>query len=81
MDEQDEEYRREHQELLHLQSLLRNATERLEATDERISTSTGNELTHFQEKRAELEIVVQDLTDEIEKVRCLKLELWTINGH
>ena len=46
-----------------------------EATDERISTSTGNELTHFQRKRAELEILVQDLTDDIEKVRCLKLEL------
>ena len=75
LDEQDEEYRRDHQELLHLRSLLRDATERLEATDERISSSTGNELTHFQEKRAELEILVQDLTDEIEKVRCLKLEL------
>ena len=81
LDGQDEEYRGEHQELLHLQDLLRDATKRLEAIDKRISTSTGNELTHFQEKRAELEIFVQDLTDEIEKVRCFKLELWTINGH
>ena len=50
LEEQDEEYRRDHQELLHLQGLLRDATERLEATDERISIATGNELTHFQEK-------------------------------
>ena len=80
LEEQDEEYQRDHQELLHLQGLVRDATERLEATDERISNASGNELTHFQEKRAELEIAVQDLTDEIEQVRCLKLELWTING-
>ena len=80
LDEQDAEYRREHQELLHLQDRLRDATERLESTGEKISTSTGNELTHFQDKSAELEILVQDLTDEIEKVRFLKLELWTING-
>ena len=80
LEEQDEEYRRDHQEFLHLQGLLRDATERLEATDERISNASGNELTHFQGKRAELEIAVQDPTDEIEKVRCLKLELWTVNG-
>ena len=80
MDEQDEEYRREYQELLHLQDLLRDATERLESTDERISTSSGNERTHYQEKRAELETLVENLTTEIEKVRCLKLELWVING-
>ena len=42
LDEQDGEYRREHQELLHLQRLLRDAMERLEATDERISNATGN---------------------------------------
>ena len=67
LDEVDEEYRREHQKLLHLQSVLRDATEHLEAIDERISISTGNEFVHFQEKRAELEIFVQHLTDDIER--------------
>ena len=75
LEEQDEEYRRDHQELMHLQGFLRDATERLEATGERIFIATGNELAHFQDKRAEMEIVAQDLTDDIEKMRYLKLKL------
>ena len=51
-----------------------------EVTNGRIANSTGRELTHYQDKRAELEIWIQDLTDDIEKVRCLQFELWTING-
>ena len=39
--------------------------------NERIAYSTGNELTHYKDKRAKQKILIQKLTDDIEKVYCL----------
>lgn len=45
-----------------------------------LTSAFGNEFTHFQEKRVEHETLIDNLSTEIEMVRCLQLELWQING-
>ena len=52
----------------------------MEVINARITEASGNELTHYHEKRVEQETLIDELTTDIEKVRCLQLELWTVNG-
>ena len=79
-EEQDEEFRRDRLEFLHLEGRLKEALDRMEEINAHLPNATGNELQHYEEKRTEQEMLIDDLPMEIEKVRCLQMELWQING-